>query len=456
LNTDASFRFERGIDPGSVIYCLKLAVMMMKELAGGTISSDIKDVCVVPAQNFVIELAYAKVYSLIGKIIPTETIKNIVLSLEMKILDESPDGLTLAVPPYRVDVQRDVDVVEDILRIYGYNNIEISDTIHSAWTAKTETDKSYKLQNLISEQLIGCGFNEIMNNSLTHASYYGELKSFPASNLVMLLNPLSNDLNSMRQTLLFGGLESITYNTNRKNSDLKFFEFGNCYYFSKEKKTPEKALAAYAEEYHLGLWLTGKKVSNSWAHIDENSSIYELKAYVENILIRIGLDPRYLVTASLSNDIYSTALSISLKSGKYLGALGIVARKHLKVFDIDNDVYYAELNWKELLKAVRSAKVSYKELPKYPAVKRDLSLLVDKNVLFTQIEQIAYETEKKLLREISLFDVYEGKHLEADKKSYAVSFLLQDETQTLTDSMIDRIMAKLIKNLGDKLGAKLR
>ncbi|KAA6321785.1 Phenylalanine--tRNA ligase beta subunit, partial [termite gut metagenome] len=405
LNTDASFRFERGIDPESIIYCLKLAAMMMKELTGGTISSEIKDVYAVPVQDFIVELTYNKVNSLIGKVIPTETIKSIVLSLEIKILNETSDGLTLAVPPYRVDVQRDVDVIEDILRIYGYNNVEISNTIHSNLTTKSETDKSYKLQNLISDQLAGCGFYEIMNNSLTRASYYADLKSFPPLKLVMLLNPLSNDLNCMRQTLLFGGLECIAYNINRRNVDLKFFEFGNCYYFSQERKIPEKDLAAYSEEYHLGMWLTGKKASGSWAHADENSSIYELKAYVENIFIRMGFSLQHLVMGNLSNDIYNVSLSVNTKGGKCLGMFGIVAKKHLKAFDIDNDVYYAELNWKELTRAIRSMKNSYKELAKFPAVKRDLALLIDKHIQFAEIEQIAYDTEKKLLREVSLFDV---------------------------------------------------
>ncbi|KAA6340732.1 Phenylalanine--tRNA ligase beta subunit [termite gut metagenome] len=456
LNTDASFRFERGIEPGSVIYCLKLAAIMMKELAGGTISSEIKDVCAAPVPDFIVELTYYKLNSLIGKIIPTETIKSIVLSLEIKILNETSDELTLSVPPYRVDVQRDVDVIEDILRIYGYNNVEISDTIHSSLTTKSETDKSHKLQNLISEQLVGCGFYEIMNNSLTRASYYDDWESFPPSKLVMLLNPLSNDLNCMRQTLLFGGLESIAYNVNRRNADLKFFEFGNCYYFSSERKTPEKELAAYSEEYHLGMWLTGKKVSGSWAHTDENSSIYELKAYVENIFVRMGLPLHHLVMGNVSNDMYSIALSVNTKGGKCVGTFGIVAKKHLKAFDIDNDVYYAELNWKELMRTIRSAKTGYKELSKFPAVKRDLALLVDKHIQFAEIEQVAYDTEKKLLREVSLFDVYEGKNLEDGKKSYAISLVLQDETQTLTEAVIDKITTKLIKNLEDKLGAKQR
>ncbi|MBP9507107.1 MAG: phenylalanine--tRNA ligase subunit beta [Bacteroides sp.] len=456
LNTDASFRFERGIDPNITIYCLKLAALLMKELAGGTVSSEIKDVCAAPAQDFKVELAYAKVNAMIGKVIPVETIKSIVTSLEMKIENETAEGLTLAVPPYRVDVQRDCDVIEDILRIYGYNNVEIPLTLKSSLTTKSDVDNSNKLQNLIAEQLVGCGFNEILNNSLTPATYYDGSETYPSKHLVMLMNPLSGDLNAMRQTLLFGGLESIAHNANRKHADLKFFEYGNCYHFDAEKKNPEKTLAAYTEDYHLGLWLTGKRVSNSWAHADENTTIYELKAYVENILKRLGLNLNNLVVGNLSNDIYAAALSVSTKGGKRLAEFGVVTKKLLKAFDIDNEVYFADLNWKELMKAIRSVKISYVEVSKFPAVKRDLALLLDKGVQFAEIEKIAYETEKKLLKEVELFDVYEGKNLEEGKKSYAVSFLLQDETQTLTDKVIDKTMSKLVKNLEEKLNAKLR
>lgn len=456
LSTDSSFRFERGIDPNGTIYALKEAALMVQELAGGTISSEIKDNYPEPIADFGVELSYEKVHALIGKVIPVETIKSIVASLEMKIVNETPEGLTLQVPPYRVDVQRDCDVVEDILRIYGYNNVEIPTTLKSSLTTNGEVDHSQKLQNLVSEQLIGCGFNEILNNSLTAAGYYEGLESYKNENLVRLMNPLSNDLNVMRQTLLFGGLESIQHNANRKNADLKFFEFGNCYYFHAEKKNPEKALAAYTEEYHLGMWVTGKRVSNSWAHPDEDSSIYELKAYVMNIFTRLGLNLGNVVFGNLTNDIYSVAVSVHTRGGKLLATFGLVGKKIQKAFDIDNEVYYAEINWNELMKATKSVKVNFKELSKFPAVKRDLALLIDKNVQFAEIEKIAYETEKKLLKEVELFDVYEGKNLEAGKKSYAVSFLLQDENATLNDKQIDKIMSKLIANLESKLNAKLR
>ena len=456
LSTDASFRFERGIDPNNTLYCLKLAALMVKELAGGTISSEIKDICAAPVADFRVALTYNKVNSLIGKEIPAETIKRIVTSLEMNIVEETAEGLTLDVPPYRVDVQRDCDVIEDILRIYGYNNVEIPTTLKSSLTVKGEHDKSNKLQNLIAEQLVGCGFNEILNNSLTRAAYYDGLETFAPQHLVMLMNPLSNDLNAMRQSLLFGGLESINRNANRKNADLKFFEFGNCYYYDAQKRDAEKPLTAYSEEYHLSLWVTGKKVCNSWAHCDEESCIYELKAYLENIFIRLGVNLRNVVIGNLCNDIYATALSYNTRGGKQLATMGVVTKKIQKAFDIDNTVYYAEINWKEVMKAIKSNKVNFVELSKYPAVKRDLALLLDKKVQFAEIEKIAYDTEKKLLKAVELFDVYEGKNLEAGKKSYAVSFTLQDENATLNDKQIDKIMQKLIANLQNKLDAKLR
>jgi phenylalanyl-tRNA synthetase beta chain len=312
------------------------------------------------------------------------------------------------------------------------------------------------MQNLVAEQLVGCGFNEILNNSLTKSAYYDELESFPAKNLVMLMNPLSTDLNCMRQTLLFGGLESIVRNANRKYANLKFFEYGNCYYFNAEKKNPEKTLAAYSEDYHLGLWVTGKRVSNSWAHPEENSSIYELKAYVFNIFRRLGLSLGSVVIETMSNDLFATALNIQTRGGKTLATIGVVTKKILKAMDIDNEVYYADINWNQLMKAVKGVKVSYKEISKFPAVHRDLALLIDKKVQFVEIEKIAYETERKLLKSVELFDVYEGKNLEPGKKSYAVSFVLQDENQTLNEKQIEKIMQKLIANLQNKLDAKLR
>lgn len=456
LSTDSSFRFERGIDPNGTIYALKEAALLVKELAGGEIASEIKDNYPAPIADFPVELSYEYTNALIGKVIPAETIKSIVTSLEMKITGETPEGLSLLVPAYRVDVQRPCDVVEDILRIYGYNNVEIPTSVKSSLSVKGDVDKSVKLQNLVSEQLVGCGFNEIMNNSLTAATYYEGLETYKPENLVQLMNPLSNDLNVMRATLLFGGLESIQHNANRKNADLKFFEFGNCYHFNAEKKNPEKVLAAYSEELHLGLWITGKRVSNSWAHPDENTSVYELKAYVLNIFRRLGVNFGGLVFGNLTDDIYSVAISVHTRGGKLLATFGVLHKKIQKAFDIDNEVYYADLNWKELMKAIKNNTVAYKEISKFPAVKRDLALLIDKKVQFAEIEKIAYETDKKLLKSVELFDVYEGKNLEAGKKSYAVSFMLQDENATLNDKQIDKVMQKLIANLQNKLGAKLR
>ena len=456
LSTDSSFRFERGIDPNGVIYALKEAAMLVKELGGGEIASEIKDNYPNPIADFPVELSYDYVNSLSGKEIPTATVKSIVSSLEMKITGETDKGLSLLVPPYRVDVQRPCDVVEDILRIYGYNNVEIPTSLKSSLNVKGETDRSVKLQNLVSEQLVGCGFNEIMNNSLTAAAYYEGLETFRPDNLVRLMNPLSSDLNVMRATLLFGGLESICHNANRRNADLKFFEFGNCYHYQAEKKNPEKTLAAYSEELHLGLWVTGKRVSNSWAHPDEDSSVYELKAYVLNIFRRLGVNFGTLVFGNLADDIYPVAISVHTRGGKLLATFGVVSRKILKAFDIDSEVYYADINWKELMKAIKGNAVYYKEISKYPAVRRDLALLIDKKVQFAEIERIAYETDRKLLKSVELFDVYEGKNLEAGKKSYAVSFMLQDENATLNDKQIDKFMQKLITNLQNKLDAKLR
>ena len=456
LSTDASFRYERGIDPNNTIYILKLAAMMVKELAGGEISSEIKDVSCKDFPPFRVELTYQRVNELIGKNIPVEAVKSIVKSLEMDIVAETAEGLTLDVPQYRVDVQRDCDVIEDILRIYGYNNVEIPTTLKSSLVAETETDKSNKLQNLVAEQLVGAGFNEIMNNSLTKAAYYDDLTSYPAKNLVRLMNPLSSDLNVMRESLLFGGLETIARNANHKNPDLKLFEFGNCYYYREEKRNEDKALAPYSESYHLALWLTGKDKQGSWIHADEDNNAYMLKAYVENILGRVGLHMRDLTIENLSTDIYASAVVIKTQGGKRLAMIGTVTRKLLKQFDIDNAVFFADINWIEVMRSIRSLKVSFKELPKFPAVRRDLALLVEKNVQFAQIEKLVFDADRKLVKSVNLFDVYEGKHLEAGKKSYAISITLQDENQTLNDKVIDKVMQKIIKSLEERAGARLR
>ncbi|MCF0194052.1 MAG: phenylalanine--tRNA ligase subunit beta [Bacteroidaceae bacterium] len=472
LNTDASFRFERGIDPNGQIYALKQAAMLVKELAGGEVAMDIVDIYPNPLPDFKVDLRYDYVNSLIGKDIPVATVKSIVSSLEMLIDSEDAEGLHLTVPAYRVDVQRPCDVVEDILRIYGYNNIEIPTSVKSSLSVKGDVDRSFKLQNIVSEQLVGCGFNEILNNSLSKASYYAGLtEAYPSERCVRLLNPLSQDLSVMRQTLLFGGLESIARNINHKNSNLSFFEFGNCYYFAKERRCadiipgvsssrdPEvikHVLDAYSEDYHCGLWMTGKRIEGSWAHADEDSSFYMLKAHVLNILSRLGLPLGATVFAECKNDVFSSGIDIQNRGGKSIVQMGVVAKKVTHVFDIDAPVYFADINWNNLMKAVRNVKVTYSEISKFPAVSRDLALLLDKSVEFAAIEQIAYAADKKLVREVSLFDVYEGKNLPEGKKSYAVNFMLQDDAKTLGDKQIDAVMQKIITNLQSKLGAQLR
>ena len=456
LSTDASFRFERGIDPDGVIYALKQAAILCKQLAGGKVSMDICDEYPNPIKPAKVELRYDYVNALVGKEIPRETVKSIVESLEMSIDQETDEALSLTVPAYRVDVQRPCDVVEDILRIYGYNNVEIPTQLKNSLVIKGEEDHKHKLHNLVAEQLVGSGFNEIMNNSLTKAAYYTDLNSYPADHLVSIMNPLSSDLNVMRQTLLFGGLESLAYNVNRKNPNLRFFEFGNCYDFDPQKQNHDNPMLAYKEENHLGLWVTGKRVAGSWAHPDEDSSFYELKAYVDHILARIGVQPGVLVTRSSENNVFSSALAIENRGGRLLVEMGVVSKTLLKAAGIDQPVYYADLNWTALMKTIRKNKVQFTEISKYPAVSRDLALLIDKNVEFKDIEQIARATEKKLLKSVELFDVYEGKNLPAGKKSYAVNFILQDEQKTLNDKQIEAIMNKLIANLKNKLNAELR
>ena len=456
LNTDASFRYERGLDPNQTVEVMKRAALLIQEVAGGTITGAIQDIYPVPVAPYRVELTYDKVNTLIGKVIPVETVKSILESLEMKIVSETAEGLVIDVPVYRIDVQRDVDVIEDILRIYGYNNVEFSDNVKSNLSYQTPTDRSYKLQNLISEQLCGCGFNEILNNSLTRSAYYDNLSTYPVSHCVMLMNPLSADLNCMRQTLLFGGLESVEHNAKRKNGNIRFFEFGNCYDYNIDHKKEGETLAEFSEDYRLGLWVSGSRVDTNWAHPNEKSSVYELKAYVENILVRLGVNLQKVIFGNLANDIYSAGLSITTSSGRQLGTMGIVSPKICKELDIETDVYYAELSWTLLMKEIKKSKVTFSEISKFPAVKRDLALLLEKNVQFAEIEKIATESERKLLKDVALFDVYEGKNLPAGKKSYAVSFYLQDEGKTLNDKQIDAIMKKIQTNLEQKLGAQLR
>ena len=461
LSTDSSYRFERGIDPNGTIYAMKQAAILCRELAGGKVSMQIKDVYPQPIEDARVDLKYDYVHQLVGKELGKETIKNIVTSLEMKVLEENEEGLLLQVPAYRVDVQRPCDVVEDILRIYGYNNVEIPTQLKSSLTVAGEQDKDHRLQNIVAEQLVGGGFNEILNNSLSKLSYYEQEgnTAYPLESTVKVMNPLSADLGVMRQTLLFGGLESIVRNANRKNPNLRFFEFGNCYHYRAEKSGESEdvlPIKAYSEEMHLALWVTGKRVEGSWIHQNEDSSFYELNAYVQNILTRLGVPQGMLVCEKSDSSIFSSGLTLKNRGGKKFVELGVVSHKLQKDFGIQNPVYYADLNWSALMKAIRKNKVEYTEISKYPAVSRDLALLIDKQVEFAQIEQIARQSERKLLKKVELFDVYEGKNLPEGKKSYAVNFILQDEQKTMGDKQIDAIMQKIIQNLKKQLGAELR
>ena len=456
LSTDASYRFERGIDPNGTIYALKQAAILCKQLAGGKVSMEIKDVYPNPINDARVQLDFEYVDRLIGKNIGNDMIRSIVESLDMKIVSETETGLELDVPAYRVDVQRPCDVVEDILRIYGYNNVEIPTQLKSSLTIPSDIDKAYHRQNVIGEQLVGCGFREILNNSLTKTAYYTELNKYTEETTVKVMNPLSNDLGVMRQSLLFGGLESISRNINHKMPNLRFFEFGNCYHYSPEKKNDEDPIKAYTEEMHLGMWTTGKRVEGSWAHADEKTSFYELKAYVINIFTRLGVNPGIVVTETSDNNIFGKARALKARSGKVLCEMGTVCHKLLKKMNIDQEVFFADINWDNVMRAIKKNEVLYHDISKFPSVSRDLALLIYKSVEFEQIEQIARQTEKKLLKSVELFDVYEGKNLPEGKKSYAVNFILQDESKTLNDKQIEAIMTKLINNLKQKLNAELR
>lgn len=456
LSTDASFRFERGVDPNGTIYALKQAAILCKRLAGGKVSMEICDEYPTRMEDFPVTLFYDYVNNLIGKEIGKETIKSIVESLEMRIVSETEDKIDILVPAYRVDVQRPCDVVEDILRIYGYNNVEIPTQLRSSLVLPENEDRKHQLENIVGEQLVGCGFNEILNNSMSKTSYYKGLNVYTEETTVKVVNPLSADLGVMRQTLLFGGLESIMRNVNRKSPNLRFFEFGNCYHYNPDKKDEDCPINAYAEETHLALWLTGKRVSGSWIHPDESTSFYELRAYVQNILRRVGMPQGMLVMEKTDNNVFSNGIVLKNRGGKSFVEMGIVSTALLKQNDIDVPVFYADLHWDNIVKAVRKSVVSFKEISKYPSVSRDLALLLDNEIEFEQVERVAFQSEKKLLKKVELFDVYQGDKLPVGKKSYAVNFVLQDEQATLNDKKIDAIMSKLIANLKKQLGAELR
>ena len=473
LSTDASFRYERGCDINATIYCLKLAALMVKELAGGEITGPLVDIYPEPVNYYPVSLSYGYLRSLIGKEIPGKEINDILRSLDIKISemtdaeghhtddDDKCDQALLEVPTYRFDVRRPCDVVEEMLRVYGYNNVEYSTTVHSSLQFKTLPDKADDLRRLISEQLTSLGFNEILNNSLTAGKYYEGLSSYPADHCVKLLNPLSTDLDVMRQSLLFGGLESIAHNVNRRAADLAMYEFGNVYFRNPAvEPTAEAPLAPFTEKSRLGLWLSGNMRRANWARPAEDATYFDLKACVANILIRLGLanDNIRLETLDPADtpDIFAAAQAVKTRSGKVLGHLGIVSRKLLAAADIKQEVVYAELEWGELVKMAVKTKVEFTPLPKTQPVKRDLALLVDTSVTMAKIEETVRQAERKLLRDIELFDVYEGKNLPAGKKSYAISLTLQDFDKTLQEKQIDNSMNRVIDALKKNLGAELR
>lgn len=457
LQTDASFRYERGTDPNITMYALKLAALMIKELAGGEICGEPIDIYPNPVAPFDVTLSYDYARGLIGKNIPNETIDAILKALEIEIASTDGNEAQLKVPTYRVDVQRPCDVVEDVLRIYGYNNVEMGTTVHSSLSFKSEADVDNNLRNLISEQLTACGFNEILNNSLSAERYYAENQAYPGENCVRLLNPLSNDLSVMRQTLLFGGLESVAYNVNRRSADLMMYEFGNVYSFNPQaESTEEKPLAPYSEASKLGIWMTGCVRTAGWLRQACTATVYDLRAVVENIFARLGINAKEIKLTLGDCSIFSASLQIATRSGKTLGHLGILSKAILKSFDLKQDVFFAELNWAELVKMSTRNKVTYTPLPKTMAVKRDLALLVDNAVTLQQIDATVRESERKLLRDVTLFDVYEGDKLPAGKKSYAINLTLQDDERTLNDKQIDAVMNKIITNLRQKVGAELR
>lgn len=461
LQTDASFRYERGCDPNNTLYVLKRAALLIQEVAGGQVAMEVTDTVNGDFKPFDVTIDINRVNSLIGKAIGEDSIKTILNALEIEIIAKKGAIWQLAVPRYRVDVQRECDVVEDILRIYGYDNVEFPEKLNTSLAYGVKPNPE-QLHRRIAEQLTAQGFNEILNNSLTKIAYYEPLEQMPLANCVKIMNPLSQDLGVLRQTLLFGGLESIARNANRKNSDIKFYEFGSCYHYNGELKVknPEliqnDPLRAYSEEPHLGLWLTGNKAAQTWVRREEKSSFYELRAYVNNIFVRLGVDISKVTVERLENELFSDGLTLKAVNGKILGFIGIVARKQLKIFDIDQEVFYADLDWNALLKQNKQFKAVINDLPKYPEVKRDFALLVDKSIEFADLAREAFATERKLLKNVYLFDVYEGKNLEAGKKSYALSFILQDAENTLKDTQIENIMNRLKATFENKFNATLR
>ncbi len=453
LSTDASFRFERGIDPNITVYALKRAAMLIKELAGGEITSEITDLYPAPVIPFAIDITFDYIDNLIGKKIGNDTICEILTDLGIEICERTEEGLSVKVPPYRVDVQRPADLVEEILRIYGYNNVEIPSHVNSTLSYEQKPNKD-RLRNMVSDMLSACGFAEVMNNSLSKSSYYENSEAYPIANCVKIMNPLSADLGVMRQTLLYGLLEVVSLNVNHKAQSVKIYEFGNTYSYAPERKE-EGGLAPYSEGMRLAVAISGAKSVQSWNSKAEASDFFSLKAVAEKILRRFGMDIYQLRSEPICGELYSEGLS--LKAGnKELLTIATVSPKIRKMFDLKGEVYYLDIDFDTLLKYTRKHKVAARELAKFPAVKRDLALLVDTAVSYAELRQIAFQTEKKLLRDVTLFDVYTGDKLEAGKKSYALGFVLQDESRTLDDKTIDGTMQRLIDAFTKKVGATIR
>lgn len=459
LSTDSSFRFERGVDPNGCLYALHVAAMMIKVMTGGHFTGYVVDVYPSPVAPYPVTLSYGQITRLIGEPIPAATVDTILKSLEIEVTsrtDEDGGTMQLAVPTYRVDVRRPCDVIEDILRIYGYNNVAIPSSIHASLSYKSDVDTADDLRHIVADTLAGAGWSEILNNSLTAKAYYDGLETYPADRCVELLNPLSQDLNVMRQTLLFGGLESLAHNINRRASDLAFYEFGNVYSFNGGSGS-ENPLKPYSEGSRLALWLTGEVRRPSWLRPADASTFFDLKATVANIFARIGLNPaEIIVKTSEIPDIYLSALAIETRSGKSLGTMGILSTDILRRADIKVPVCYAELDWGTLAELASRRSTTFTPLPKALPVKRDLSLLLDASVTMADVERVVRSSDRKLLRDVALFDVYEGKGLPEGKKSYAISITLLDDEKTLQDRAVDAVMEKVIANLRKQLGAELR
>lgn len=452
LKTDASFRFERGADPEITPWALKRAAMLMKELGSGKISSEIVDVYPDPVKRAVIEVNYRNINRLIGKILDNDTVKKILKLLDINILKETDDDLLVEIPAYRVDVKKEADVIEEILRIYGYNNVGISSHVNSTLTYQEKPDRE-KTVNIISDMLTANGFAEIMCNSLNPSEWYEQSPDFDKEHLVMLANPLSSDLNAMRQSLLFGGLSSVAWNLNRQNPDLKLYEFGHCYFYNRSGSQP--VADDYSEKESLDLFLTGNTNVQSWNSKAEPTDFFRIKSAVEMILSRLGADPDNLSRAESSKTCFAESVTY-LHNNKVLAEAGKVSKSYLLKFDIRQDVYYGHIDWDLLLKITRNNSISFSELPKYPSVRRDLALLIDRSVKFSQIRDIALKTERNILKEINLFDVYESDSLGENKKSYAVSFILRDDLKTLTDKNIEKVMNNLVRAYTKEINAQIR